>query len=289
MEEKLLYKYRSIEEDCFERDLKALKENYFWASNVEHLNDDRECFYNAQIILKQLDGLKFSFPGCSKSIMMEYTDGVCLSDRNLLDVVYAPSVPALDFRDFNNQDLMTKLVATKEQSWSYEEETRIITDTPKEHMYVSSALYGIIFGSQMSESDKHKIKDMLIGRNVKFFQLRHKENDYGFEHILVDEFMVDSSLSDDKYDFINKSMPVVDNFYIKLNFIPSSNKEIEDFVREFIKKHSDRQCNIYIHDKNVDMAKFDDDYHNYDYLQKHLIAEKYFDSDNLFFNKAHKS
>lgn len=84
-------------------------------------------------------------------------------------------------------------------------------------------------------------------------------------------------------------MPVVDNFYIKLNFIPSSNKEIEDFVREFIKKHSDRQCNIYIHDKNVDMAKFDDDYHNYDYLQKHLIAEKYFDSDNLFFNKAHKS
>lgn len=29
MEEKLLYKYRSIEKDCFERDLKALKENYF--------------------------------------------------------------------------------------------------------------------------------------------------------------------------------------------------------------------------------------------------------------------
>ena len=52
MEEKLLYKYRSVEEDCFERDLKALKENYFWASDVEHLYDDQECFYNAQIILK---------------------------------------------------------------------------------------------------------------------------------------------------------------------------------------------------------------------------------------------
>ena len=78
------------------------------------------------------------------------------------------------------------------------------------------------------------------------------------------------------------------NHYIKLNFIPASNKEIEDFVREFIKKHTDRQYNIYIHDKNVDMGKFDDDYHNYDYLQKHLIAEKYFESDDLFFNKAHK-
>lgn len=204
MEEKLLYKYRSAEEDCFERDLKALKENYFWASDVEHLNDDQECFYNAQIILKQLKGLKFSFPGCSESIgsvekqlrglmekvktigvfslsrnphipsmwalyaserkgyciiyrenkLMEYTNGVCLADKNLLDVVYAPSAPALDFRDFTNQNLLTKLVATKEQSWSYEEETRIVTDTPQEHKYVSSALYGIIFGAKMSENYK---------------------------------------------------------------------------------------------------------------------------------------
>jgi len=339
MEEKLLYKYRSAEEDCFERDLKALKENYFWASDVEHLNDDQECFYNAQIILKQLKGLKFSFPGCSESIgnvekqlrglmekvktigvfslsrnphipsmwalyaserkgyciiyrenkLMEYTNGVCLADKNLLDVVYTPSAPALDFRDFTNQNLLTKLVATKEQSWSYEEETRIVTDTLQEHKYVSSALYGIIFGAKMSENYKQKIKDTLVGRNIKFFQLRHKENDYGYEHILIDEFQTATSLSDEKYDFINKSTPVVDNFFIKLNFTPSSNKEIKDFVREFIKKHTDRQCNIYIYDKNVDMGKFDDDYHNYDYLQKYLIAEKYLGSDDLFFNKTHKS
>lgn len=339
MEEKLLYKYRSAEEDCFERDLKALKENYFWASDVEHLNDDQECFYNAQIILKQLEGLKFSFSGCSESIgnvekqlrglmekvktigvfslsrnphipsmwalyaserkgyciiyrenkLMEYTNGICLADKNLLDVVYVPSAPALDFRDFTNQNLLTKLVATKEQSWSYEEETRIVTDTPQEHKYVSSALYGIIFGAKMSENYKQKIKDTLVGRNIKFFQLRHKENDYGYEHILIDEFQTATSLSDEKYDFINKSTPVVDNFFVKLNFTPSSNKEIKDFVHEFIKKHTDRQCNIYIYDKNVDMGKFDDDYHNYDYLQKYLIAEKYLDSDDLFFNKAHKS
>lgn len=338
MEKKLLYKYRSIADECFVRDLKALREDYFWASDVEHLNDDQECFYNAQIILKQLENLKVYFPDSSESIcnvekqlrglmdkvktigvfslsrnphipsmwalyaserkgyciiyredkLMEYTDGVCLADKSLLDVVYTPSAPTLHIQDLSNHDLLTKLVATKEQSWSYEEEKRIITDTPKEHKYVSSVLYGIIFGSQMSENDKQKIKETLVGRNVKFFQLRHKENDYGYEHILVDDCQVDSSLSEDKYDFINKSMPVVDNFFIKLNFTPSSNKEIEDFVREFIKKHTDRQCNIYIHDKNVDMRKFDDDYHNYDYLQKHLIVEKYFDSDELLFNKAYK-
>lgn len=339
MEEKLLYKYRSIDGYCFDRDLKALREKYFWSSDVEHLNDDQECFYNAQILLKQLEFLKFSFPDSSESIgkverqlkdlmekvktvgvfslsrtphipsmwalyaserkgyciiyredkLLEYTDGIYLADKNLLDVVYAPSVPDLHIQDLSNHDLLTKLVATKEQSWSYEEETRIITDTPKVHKYVSSALFGIIFGSQMSENDKQKIKETLVGRNVKFFQLRHKENNYGYEHILIDEFQTATSLSDDKYDFINKSMPVVDNYFVKLNFTPSSNKEIEDFVYDFIKKHADRQCNIYIHDKNVDMSKFDDDYNNYDYLQKHLIVEKYFDSDDLFFSKTHNS
>lgn len=338
MAEKFLYKYRSVEDKCFERDLKALKENYFWASDVEHLNDDQECFYNAQIILKQLEGLKTLYPKSTTSIsnvkkqlqaviekvktigvfslsrnphipsmwalyaerkgycviyredkLMEHIGGICLSDKNIFDVVYASSAPILDLHDFLNRDLLTKLVATKEKSWSYEEETRIITDTPKEHKYVSSALYGIIFGSQMLEKEKQKIKDTLTGRNLKFFQLRHKENDYGYEHVLVEEFKVVSSLTDDMYDFVNKSMPVVDNFFVKLNFIPSSNKEVEDFTREFIKKHSDRQCNIYIHDQNVNVKKFEDDYQNYDYLQQHLIAEKYFDSDELLFNKEHET
>lgn len=339
MTEKFLYKYRSVEDKCFERDLKALKENYFWASDVEHLNDDQECFYNAQIILKQLEGLKTLYPKNTISIcnvekrlkavmekvktigvfslsrnphipsmwalyaserkgyciiyredkLMEYIGGICLADKNILDVAYASSAPILDLHDFPNRDLLTKLVATKEKSWSYEEETRIITDTPKAHKYVSSTLYGIIFGSQISEKDKQKIKDTLVGRNIKFFQLRHKENEYGYEHVLVEEFKVISSLTDDMYDFVNKSMPVVDNFLVRLNFIPSSNKEVEDFVREFIKKHSDRQCNIYIHDKNVDVKKFEDDYQNYDYFQQHLIAEKYFDSDELLFNKEHET
>ena len=335
MEEKLLYKYRSIENKCFERDLEALRGNYFWASDVEHLNDDKECFYNAQIILKQLEDLKVSCPDSSESIcnvekqlrglmekvktigvfslsrnphipsmwalyaserkgyciiyrenkLMEYTDGVCLADKSLLDVVYTPSAPTLHIQDLSNHDLLTKLVATKEQSWSYEEEKRIITDAPKEHKYVSSALYGIIFGAQMSENDKQKIKETLVGRNVKFFQLRHKENDYGYEHILVDEFHVATSLADDKYNYINKSMPVVGNFFVKLNFTPSSNNEIEEFIHEFIKKHTDRQCHIYVYDKDVDMKKFDDDYNNYDYLQKHLIVEKYFASNDLFFQQ----
>ena len=58
---------------------------------------------------------------------------------------------------------------------------------------------------------------------------------------------------------------------------------LSNYVFEFKKKHADRQYNIYVHDMDVDMEKFKEDYENYDYLQKHLIAEVYFDTDEVLF------
>ena len=58
---------------------------------------------------------------------------------------------------------------------------------------------------------------------------------------------------------------------------------LTNYVSEFTKKHADRQYNIYVHDMDVDMEKFKEDYENYDYLQKHLIAEVYFDTDEVLF------
>lgn len=46
--------------------------------------------------------------------------------------------------------------------------------------------------------------------------------------------------------------------------------------------------NIYVHDMDVDMEKFKEDYENYDYLQKHLIAEVYFDTDEVLFNSEYR-
>ena len=58
---------------------------------------------------------------------------------------------------------------------------------------------------------------------------------------------------------------------------------LSNYVSEFKKKHADGQYNIYVHDMDVDMEKFKEDYENYDYLQKHLIAEVYFDTDEVLF------
>ena len=42
---------------------------------------------------------------------------------------------------------------------------------------------------------------------------------------------------------------------------------LTNYVSEFIKKHADRQCNIYVHD---------------------LIAEVYFDTDEVLFNSEYR-
>lgn len=336
MSEEFLYKYRSVNADSFDRDLEALQNNYFWASDLEHLNDDQECLLNPNKIYGFLEKLKILHPNCSQSIdnvrlqldnylastknigvfslsrnphipqmwasyaserkgycviyrgdkLLTNVDGIIKGYRYRLEVAYKSAIPELQIYDFKNMQVMLeKLVATKEQRWRYEEETRIVADFSGHQNIVPTALYGIIFGSQMSEDDKQKIKNALSERSIKFYQLRKKEDDYGYEHYLVDENIVSSSLKDDSYEFINKVMPVIDNFYVKLNFAPSSQDELKNFMVEFKQKHTERQCNIYVHDQDVDMEMFEDDIENYDYLRGHLLAEWYFDCDEILFNK----
>lgn len=332
-----LYKYRGGDNEVFDRDIEALKNNYFWSSDVEHLNDDQEFQFNSRTIVNFLDALKQKHPRCCQSIdnvkvqlngviekvktagvfslsrnphvpsmwglyaserrgyciiyrkdkLLESVSCICKNDKILLDVQYTKSVPTLLPDDIKGNKMLVKLLATKEQSWSYEEETRIVTDECGRHEIPASALYGIIFGSQMSEQDRQKIKDALIGGNVKFYQLSGKVDAYGYEHCLVDENKVCSSLADCLYDYKCKNMPVADNFYVKLKFMPSSEADVKDFISEFKKKHADRQCNIYVHDMDVDMEKFNDADKNYDYLQKHIIAEVYLGSDEVLFNKEY--
>lgn len=338
MKDDFLYKYRGVDNVTFDRDIEALKNNYFWSSDVVHLNDDQEFQFNSKNLVSTLDTLKLKHPRCYQSIdnvkvqlngviekvktagifslsrnphvpsmwglyaserrgyciiyrkdkLLESVSGIYMNDKILLDVQYAKSVPTLSPDDFKDNKMLVKLLATKEQSWSQEEETRIVTDECGRHDIPASALCGIIFGSQMSEQDKQKIKNALTGRNVKFYQLRRKVDAYGYEHCFVGENKVCSSLDDSQYDYKCKSMPVVDNFFVKLKFMPSSEDEVKNFISEFKKRYVVRQSNIYVHDMDVDMEKFKDDYENYDYLQEHLIAEVDFATDEVIFNREYQ-
>ena len=183
--------------------------------------------------------------------------------------------------------LLEKMVATKQTSWKYEEETRIITDNFGRHDYLPSALHGIIFGTKTSEDDKKHIKESLTGRNIKFYQLYKKEDTYGYLFNLVDEYKIPSLFSDNMYVYKLFSNPVVDNFYVRLNFKPKDKKEVIEFIEAFRRKYTDRQHNIYVHDNETEPERLTPNDVDYDYLQKHLIAWTMIGCCEIFFSHEH--
>lgn len=57
----LVYKYRGGDSEIFERDLKSLDENYFYAPNFENLNDPFEALITTSKFIKQVDSLRKVF------------------------------------------------------------------------------------------------------------------------------------------------------------------------------------------------------------------------------------
>lgn len=60
MEKVYLYKYRSV--DNLDRDLKMLSDNSFYSSDIKHLNDDQECYFNSEMFIASLESLLKTFP-----------------------------------------------------------------------------------------------------------------------------------------------------------------------------------------------------------------------------------
>lgn len=222
-----------------------------------------------------------------KERLLQSTSPVFYKDINLLDVVYEDETPQITVMDMRGDTLMGKMVATKQTSWKYEEETRIVTDKFGRHDYLPSALHGIIFGTKMSEDDKKHIKESLTGRNIKFYQLYKKEDTYGYLFNLVDEYKIPSLFSDNMYVYKLFSNPVVDNFYVKLNFKPKDKKEVIEFIEAFRQKYTDRQHNIYVHDNETELERLTPNDADYEYLQKHLIAETMIGCCKVFFSHEH--
>lgn len=114
------------------------------------------------------------------------------SYRNKLlsfDVNYKNRPPEIDLRDINSnaQKIFNKLVGFKSKRWEYEEEYRIITDFSGEYFYPPNAVKAIYFGVRTTDENKNKIKEVLKGREIKFFQIIQKEKSYKFERQLIKE------------------------------------------------------------------------------------------------------
>ena len=318
-----LYKYRSVE--CLDRDLKTLSDNSFYASDIKHLNDDQECYFNSGMFIASLEQLLKTFPNsdqviskvreqferivsfreqigifslsknpCSgmmwalyaserkgycviydKEGLMEVAGSINKNDRQMLNVSYSHNLPRPDLMDIPSGKLLQKLYGTKEQSWSAEEEMRIITDNFGFQKIVPSALHGIIFGSEMSSEDKNKIKEALVGRNISFYQLKRKTDDYGYTYVLDEIFEKPSDLDETSYmKPIVRKCGVPDNFYVKLLFAPPNKEWVIKFLIAFKDKYleGDRQINIWLFSKDTPETEMTT---NSKFFDKYCIGEWY--------------
>ena len=111
--------------------------------------------------------------------------------NNLLsfDVKYENSPPEIDLRDINSnaQEMFDKLVGFKSKRWEYEKEYRLITDFSGEYFYPPNAVKAIYFGIRTKEENKNKIKEVLRGRGIKFYQIIQKEKTFDFDRKLLED------------------------------------------------------------------------------------------------------
>ena len=209
----------------------------------------------------------------NKDALLKAPSSVYMNDRLMLEVKYSRKAPKADLRDISKGKLPQKLFGSKEAGWSAEEEVRIVTDRFGMQRLVPSALHGIIFGSEMSDKDKNKIKDTLKNRNVCFYQLQRKKNDYGYEYVLDEKFEISSDLDVATYlSPIKTECGVTDNFFVKLTVSPTTKEWLVTFLKSFRKKYADgnRQCNIWIFDKDTPKEQMDI---QSEHFEDHLLAE----------------
>jgi hypothetical protein len=91
-------------------------------------------------------------------------------------VKYSNRLPKLSVLDINNDDKMVnKLIGTKSKLWSYEKETRIISDFVGYNFYEYSALKTICFGLKMKDEQKNQLMDRLKGRGIQYSQITQKK------------------------------------------------------------------------------------------------------------------
>lgn len=297
-----LYKYRSV--DNLDRDLKMLSDDTFYASDIKHLNDDQECYFNSEMFIASLEKLLKTFPNSDQVIskvranfesivsfrgqigvfslsknpysgmmwalyaserkgycviydkegLMEVAGSINKNDRQMLNVSYSHNLPRPDLMDIPSGKLIQKLYGTKEQSWSAEEEVRIITDNFGFQKIVPSALHGIILGSEMLDSVKAKIKEALKNRNISFYQLKRKTDDYGYTYVLDEIFEKPSGLDETSYAKpILRKYGVTDNYYVKLLVVPPTKEWVINFLIAFKDKYleGDRQINIWLFSKDT--------------------------------------
>ena len=216
--------------------------------------------------------------------LIQIVDDPISEQRFLLPVDYSKEAPSLFLDDMKDQKVMfTKMLATRSESWTKESEVRIVTGKPGKQRFIPSALMGVIFGTNTDEDTKKKILAAFAGRNLEVYQLHKLENTYEYFIEPLTPLVREQELPSKSYDYVNAPSATVDNFYVKANEALTDEHPIKNFVKKFKHDIAERKCNIFLMDADTDLSKLTDCFHtDEEYVEDHLIAEMYFDCDDVF-------
>lgn len=217
------------------------------------------------------------------NLLLKTVSDVIGEQRFLLSVKYDRKAPKIVFSDLINQNrLLTKMLATKNEEWRSESEVRIITDKTGVQPFIPSALIGVVFGTNTPEDMQNAILDAFKGREMRIYKLHKLEDTYQYFQEQLPAIHKEKTLDTKSYEFCNAPAPTVDNFYVKSKSTLSNKHAIIDFVNNFKRDKAERQCNIFLMDADTDLSVFKD-YQSIDqyYVEQHLIAEMFLGDDYL--------
>ena len=180
---------------------------------------------------------------------------------NEIRVVYKDKPQTLTFKDIYNRDkLLCKLFATKDKSWSYEKEVRLIFDDAKFKTYHSSALTGIYFGVNADNNIVELIINLLKDMDVKFYKFSIKSGKYSLIQKLIHENkrVIINKPSDSIFEILKtKHNPTVENFYIYYKGPIDDVNNIKKFIDGFRNAYATKPSNLNLFDSKSILTLID--------------------------------
>ena len=127
--------------------------------------------------------IEYDLEQLQKSLLREHL-------HSLFNVQYKNETPEFSMNSMPNNlvddmQFIKCLIVTKSIVWKREEEFRIILYSSGLFGILPESVTGIYFGLRIPESDKKLIKTSLIGRNIKYYQMKLKPNSYLLEAELI--------------------------------------------------------------------------------------------------------
>lgn len=111
------------------------------------------------------------------------------STHHVLDVQYSNAAPTVSATDLLNADspvtALRKMLGVKSKPWAYEEEVRVITQSPGLHDHDYRAVKVVYFGLRCPESTVMAVMESLAGRGVTYQKVMSPPSSYGLNSVTI--------------------------------------------------------------------------------------------------------